>query len=105
MAIAAPIFYNAVAYGVTYLLDVVCLIIELFAFVNCLTQRADAFQVVGRIPKGGWIAMTLGAVLVTLLFGSIQGSFIGLLAVVVAAVYLLDVRPALRDATDGRGSW
>jgi hypothetical protein len=105
MAIAAPIFYSTVVYGVTYALDLVCLLVELFALVNCLTQRADAFQVVGRIPKGGWVAMNIGAVLVTLLFGGIRGSFIGLLAVVVAGVYLLDVRPALRDATDGHGSW
>jgi hypothetical protein len=104
MVVAAPIFYLTVANIVTYALTLVCLIIELFAFVNCLTQRADAFPVVGRIPKGGWLAMTGAALLVTLLFGSVR-SFLGLIAITIAAVYLLDVRPALRDAVDGQGSW
>src|SRR5690349_17861358 len=67
MVVAAPLFYLTVTNIVTYALTLVCLIIELFAFVNCLTQRADAFQVVGRIPKGGWLAMTGAALLVTLL--------------------------------------
>jgi Protein of unknown function (DUF2516) len=98
------LFYVTVTNTVTWVLTVVCLIIELWAFLNCLTQRAEAFGVVGRIPKGGWLAMTGGAVLVTLLFGTV-GSFLGLIAVVVAGVYLLDVRPALRDAVDGHGSW
>jgi hypothetical protein len=104
MVIAAPLFYNTVIEAVTYALTLVCLIIELFAFVNCFTQRADAFLVVGRIPKGGWLAMNGGALLVTVLFGSVR-SFLGLIAVTIAAVYLLDLRPALRDAVDGQGSW
>jgi hypothetical protein len=29
----------------------------------------------------------------------------GLIAITVAAVYLLDIRPALRDAIDGHGPW
>jgi hypothetical protein len=104
MAIAAPLFYGTVTSAVTFVLTVVCLIVELFAFVNCLTQRADAFPIVGRIPKGGWLAMTGGALLVTLLFGSVR-SFLGLIAITVAAIYLLDLRPALRDAVNGPGSW
>ncbi|GAA5177792.1 DUF2516 family protein [Rugosimonospora acidiphila] len=101
---AAPLFYSTVTADVTYALTVVSLIVELFAFVNCLTQRTDAFLVVGRIPKGGWLAMTGGAVLVTLLFGSVR-NFLGLIAVTVSLVYVLDLRPALRDAVDGQGSW
>jgi len=42
--------------------------------------------------------------LVTLLFGSVR-SFLGLIAITVSAVYLLDLRPALREAVDGQGSW
>jgi hypothetical protein len=30
---------------------------------------------------------------------------LALISITIAAVYLLDVRPALRDAIDGRGSW
>jgi hypothetical protein len=104
MAIAVPLFYQPVANAVTYALTLICLVVEVWAFVSCLTQRAEAFTVVGRIPKGGWLAMTGGALLVSLLFGSFR-SPLGLIAIVIALVYLLDLRPALRDAADGHGSW
>jgi hypothetical protein len=45
-----------------------------------------------------------GSVFVTLLTKTALG-ILGLVAITIAAVYLLDVRPALRDAIDGRGSW
>ena len=77
--------------------------IEVVAFVNCLTQRAEAFPVVSSIPKGGWLALTGGALFFTALLGLI--SFLGLIAVAAALIYLLDLRPALRDAVDGHGSW
>jgi hypothetical protein len=84
-------------------LNLVILVVELFAFVNCATQRADAFSAVGSVSKGGWLALTGGALLFTLLLGFI--SLFGMIAVAAALVYLLDVRPALRDAVDGHGPW
>ncbi len=104
MSSAAPLFYQDVQQWVTYAISLVALVVELLAFVNCLTQRADAFPVVGRIPKGGWLAINGGAILVTLLFGG-AGSILGMVAIAASLVYLLDVRPALRDAVDGHGSW
>jgi hypothetical protein len=104
MALAVPLFYLPVTDAVSAGLDGICLIVEIWAFVSCLTQRAEAFTVVGRIPKGGWMAMTFAALLVTLLFGTLR-SPLGLIAVVIALVYLLDLRPALRDAVDGHGPW
>ncbi len=32
-------------------------------------------------------------------------SILAVIAITVALVYLLDVRPAIRDATEGRGNW
>jgi hypothetical protein len=84
-------------------LNLVILVVELFAFVNCATQRADAFSAVGSISKGGWLALTGGALLFTLLLGFF--SLFGMIAVAAALVYLLDIRPALRDAVDGHGPW
>jgi hypothetical protein len=84
-------------------LNLVILVVELFAFVNCATQRADAFSAVGSVSKGGWLALTGGALLFSLLLGFI--SLFGMIAVAAALVYLLDVRPALRDAVDGHGPW
>jgi len=104
MALAVPLFADYIAGAVTYAIILVCLVVEVWAFASCLLQRAEAFTVVGRIPKGGWLAMTGGAVLVTLMFGSVR-SILGTFAIAVALVYLLDLRPALRDAVDGHGNW
>jgi hypothetical protein len=99
-----PLFYLPVVDVVSTALAVICIVVEVWAFVSCTTQRAEAFGVVGRIPKGGWVAMLFAATLVSLLFGTLR-SPLGLIAVVVALVYLLDLRPALRDAVDGHGPW
>jgi hypothetical protein len=106
MALGA-LFYDNVTNAVTLVLLVAFVVIELFAFVNCLTQRADAFPVVGSLSKPGWLAILGGSVLLTLLCRA-SGNFLsifGLAAITAAAIYLLDVRPALRDATDGTGPW
>jgi Protein of unknown function (DUF2516) len=102
-ALAAINFAYPVTYWFQLTLNVVILVIELFAFVNCATQRADAFSTVSSISKGGWLALTGGALLFTLLLGFF--SLFGMIAVAAALVYLLDIRPALRDAVDGHGPW
>ena len=86
------------------ILLLVMLVVELVAFVNCLTQRAEAFPVVGNIPKGGWLLLTGGALFFTFFVGLLF-PLIAMIAVACALVYLLDLRPALRDAVDGHGSW
>jgi uncharacterized protein DUF2516 len=107
MASAAPLFYQDVARDLTFALTLALLIIEAVAFVNCLTQRADAFPVVGSLTKPTWLAILAAGLLVTLLCG-LPGngvSLFGLVAITAAAIYLLDVRPALRDASNGTGNW
>lgn len=106
MALAAP-FYENVTGWVTTAILVVFLVIEVIAFVNCLTQRADAFPVVGKLSKNAWVAILGGATLLTLLC-TISGNIISIFAlasITATAIYMLDVRPALRDATSGSGSW
>ncbi len=65
MALGA-LFYDNVTDAVTLVLLVAFVVIEIFAFVNCLTQRADAFPVVGSLSKPGWLAILGGSVLLTL---------------------------------------
>jgi Protein of unknown function (DUF2516) len=108
MVWATPIVYY---FGLAvYLLTV---IIEGLAFVHCVTRKGTAFPVVSSISKGGWTLMIGVAFLITALTGvtflSISANFLYVLVAfvgfVIAAVYLLDIRPALRDALDGRGGW
>jgi hypothetical protein len=108
MALAAVVFYAKVTGYVTLVTLVLAVVVEVIALVNCLTQRAEAFPVVGPLSKNGWLAILGGAVLLTLLCGvagSGPFSIFSLAAIAAAAVYLLDVRPALREATDGSGNW
>lgn len=100
----APEFYDDVVGSINLAMLVVALVIEAFAFINCLTQRSDSFGAIGTLSKGIWLALTGGALLVTLLTQVALG-ILGFIAITVAAVYLLDVRPALRDATDGPNAW
>lgn len=107
MANAAPLFFDDVVDKINLGLYIFALVIEALAFVHCLVQRADAFPAIGTMSKGVWLGLTGGSLLLTLiapvLFGPL--SLFGLIAITIAAVYLLDVRPALRDAVDGHGSW
>ena len=104
-----PIFYGVITYYVTLATMILFLAVEGWALVHCLTQRADAFPVVGSLSKGAWLAILAGAVLVTLVCANPQVggaiSMFGFIAVGAALIYLLDIRPALRDATDGGGPW
>jgi len=102
MLAATPIFFDNVVRTVEWAMVVIFLVVEVVALIHCATQRADAFPVVGSISKTGWLAILGGAILVTFIC---RLYFLGFFAIVAAAIYLLDVRPALKDATDGSGSW
>src|SRR5262245_12120717 len=103
----AVLFYRDVAFVLTTVIMIVLVAIEVVALINCLSQRADAFPVVGSLSKNAWIGILAASALVTLacfLLG--QGiSIFAFAAITAAAIYMLDVRPALRDATDGSGGW
>lgn len=77
------------------------LVISVWAFVDCLRRRPDAFPAIGRQSKPIWLALTGGATLVSLLGFSPMG-FLGIAAIVIAAVYLLDVRPRIAEITNRR---
>lgn len=101
---SAALFYLTVTRYVFYVVTVVALVVEIGALAHCVTRRPAAFGAVGSISKGAWVALTGGALVLTVLFG-VVGSALGAIAAAIALVYLLDVRPALRDAVDGRGGW
>lgn len=105
MAIAAPNFVDPIIGWVNLLLIAFAFIIEVVAFGHCLLQRPDAFSAINTLPKGAWLALIGGSALLTLLTWTSGLSIIALIGITIAAVYLLDVRPALRDVIDGRGSW
>jgi hypothetical protein len=73
-----------------------------WAVVDCATRKAAAFPAVDKMTKPAWLAILVFSGL----FGSLNvlGSQIGpisLISVIVASVYLADVRPAVREISGG----
>ena len=84
-------------------LSVVALGVEVYAFVDCLRRRPDAFPAAGKRTKAFWLILTGVSVLIGVLALSTVPGLLAIVAVVAAGVYLADVKPAL-DQVMGRGS-
>jgi hypothetical protein len=89
---------------VTYVLLGVTLLTEAVALVHSITQRAEAYTAAGKLTKPSWVGINLAAILVTLLFGALTSNPLGLIAIIAALVYIVDVRPALREVSEGGSS-
>jgi hypothetical protein len=105
MAYSAPIFYEDVVTYLSLLILLVSLIVQAVALIHCLTQRGDAFQAIGTLPKGAWAAVLAICLLLTLIISGGTIRLFSLIGIAAAMIYLLDVRPGLKDSSDGRGSW
>ncbi|WP_436525928.1 DUF2516 family protein [Actinoplanes sp. HUAS TT8] len=104
MALSAPIFFDDVRYYTEQVILLLALILETVAFVHCLTQRGAAFQALGTLPKGAW-AVIIGLCGLLTWWGSSALGIFGLVGIAASMIYLLDVRPGLRDIADGKGFW
>lgn len=74
---------------------------QVFAFGHCLIQRTEAFPAAGKWTKPGWAVVTGLAIPLTWYLGTI--SIFGIAFLIASLVYLLDVRPAVREVSGGRG--
>ena len=104
MAYSAPVFYLDVQRYIEILLLIFSLVVQAVALIHCLTQRGDGFQAIGTLPKGAWAAILAVCIVLTLLVSGAYGIF-SLVGIAAAMIYLLDVRPGLKDLTDGKGFW
>lgn len=89
-----PTFFE-VQQWVGLALGAIALGIQLWAFIDALLTRSDAFVAAGKRTKPFWLAITgvasaIGLVHLTQPFGMFN-----LIAIVAAMVYLTDVRPAV----------
>ncbi|ETD32906.1 MULTISPECIES: DUF2516 family protein [Actinomycetes] len=76
---------------VLLLLTVAAGVAAAVSLVHAALQRPDAFPAVDRQTKVIWVSILAAATLIIWLFGAI--SFLGIIAVVAAIVYIVDVRP------------
>ena len=84
-----------------YVVGLVILAIELWALVDAAIRPAPAYVAAGKLTKLAWVAILAAAVL---LGGADVFGIFGLLGTVAAIVYLVDVRPAVRELRRG-GPW
>lgn len=85
----------------SYILMGLTLALRVWAFVDCLTRKAAAFPAVDKLTKPAWLAILLISGVIGTLVGTVS-SVLSLVSIVVAAVYLADVRPAVRGIISGR---
>jgi Protein of unknown function (DUF2516) len=80
---------------------------QLVALLDAARRRADAFVAAGKMTKQRWVLIL--AVASAIGFVSVGGvflsplNFLNILGFVAAAVYLVDVKPALQQVSGGRG--
>ena len=72
--------------------------VKLWAFVDALTRRSEAYVAAGKLTKPAWLLILGLTVASSLLWSSPLGLF-SIIGTVAAFVYLLDVKPALASVT------
>jgi hypothetical protein len=77
------------------------LALKVWALVDACTRPAPAYVATGKLNKVAWVAILAAAVL---LGGTSVLGIFGLLGLVAAIVYLVDVRPAVQELRRG-GPW
>ena len=83
-------------------LNLVLLALAVWAFADAVARPAPAFPAAGKLTKPAWLGITALSAVFAWLFGLL--SLFGSVAAVAVLVYLLDVRPAVREIGTG-GSW
>jgi hypothetical protein len=82
-------------------LGIGALVLKVWALADAIYRPGQAYVAAGKLTKLAWIAILAVALLLT---GSSFMNLFGLIAVIAAIVYLVDVRPAVREVSSG-GPW
>ncbi len=78
------------------------LALRAWALIDCATRKAAAFPAVDKLTKPAWLLILVISGVVGTIVGPVEYSPLSLISIVVAAVYLADVRPAVREIAGGR---
>ena len=84
-------------------LGVLVLGMSLFALVDALRARKDAFTAAGKLTKPIWSAILGVGVVIAIIMVFNPLNIFGIVVVVASGVYLADVRPAVRGMSGGGG--
>jgi len=98
-------------YYVIVALAVAAFVMEAYALIDAIRTRSDAFVAAGKLTKQKWVAIlavaaALGFISLPIGGGGRMNSlgFLSIVAVVASAVYLVDVKPAVRQIRGGGSS-
>lgn len=75
------------------------LALALWAFVDAVVRPTPLYTAADKLTKPAWSAITGAALVIAWAVDTV--SLFGLIAVVASIVYLVDVRPALREVQRG----
>jgi uncharacterized membrane protein YoaK (UPF0700 family) len=87
-------------FGVIALVSWALFLFALFAFVDAAIRREDAYRAVDKKTKPFWLII-LGLAAVVMKLFSVM-SFLPVIGLIAVIVYMVDVRPAVRQVS-GRG--
>lgn len=90
--------------GVGMFLGALAFAMQAWALIDCAITRPDAFVAAGKRTKGFWLAITGVSALIGFYFVLAPFGIFALLAIVAAAVYLTDVRPAVKSLRGGNNN-
>ncbi len=78
--------------------------LALWALVDALMRPAPGYVAAGKLTKPAWAGITALALVVAYFTQPLAG-FFWVPAIVASAVYLVDVRPALKGLRRGNSRW
>lgn len=99
-AATAVEFFGQTRHLVAQVLWIAALALLITAFIDAVRMSAPAFQSAGKLTKNIWmIILGVGSAAI-FAFGVLN--IFGIIAVVAGAVYMVDVRPAVRQGGGGQ---
>ncbi|MET8689815.1 DUF2516 family protein [Streptomyces atriruber] len=84
-----------------WLLSLALIVFSGFALIDAAVRREDAYRAADKKTKPFWLIILGIAFVVNLLFPIL--SFLPIIGLVATIVYMVDVRPAIRQITGGGG--
>ncbi|MER7347565.1 MULTISPECIES: DUF2516 family protein [Streptomyces] len=84
-----------------WLLSLALIVFSGFALLDAAIRREDAYRAADKKTKPFWLIILGLAFVVNLLFPIL--SFLPIIGLIATIVYMVDVRPALRQITGGGG--
>ncbi len=88
--------------GLLLVATLMFLAFKAWAFVDALTHRPDAYVAAGKLTKPAWMIITGLSLAAHMLLLNNPLTLLNLVGAVGSIVYIVDVRPALRQVTGRR---